>query len=97
LPAQLKKEGKTDEANAIVKSLSKEDWKTYKELRTKDKTKQTKETKKSLLPIYQKAQKLKAEGKTDEADALVKKLTVAPTLFQALCKVLLILMPLHVH
>jgi hypothetical protein len=72
---QLKAEGKIDEAKSIVDSLSEEDWKTYKEIRTADKTKQTLENKKKVTPIYTKVQQLKAEGKIDEAKSIVDSLS----------------------
>jgi len=72
---KLKEEGKMEEAKALVDALSDEDWTTYKELKAKDKRQATINTKREILPIYQKAQKLKAEGKMDEAKALVDSLT----------------------
>jgi hypothetical protein len=72
---QLKTEGKTEEAKALVDSLSDEEWEIYKDIRTTERSKQTLLTKQKILPTYQKAQQLKAEGKVDEANALVDTLS----------------------
>ncbi len=72
---KLKESGKQTEADALVDSLSDEDWEIYKGLKTKDKRTETLKMKKKVLPIFQKAQKLKAEGKQTEADALVESLS----------------------
>jgi hypothetical protein len=72
---KLKEAGKEQEALDLVNSLTDEQYATYKELKTKDKKKATSELKKQILPIYQKAQKLKESGMEQEALDLVNSLS----------------------
>jgi hypothetical protein len=68
---KLKAEGREEEAKELVNSLSETDYAIYKKIKTAEKTKTTLEGKKKILPIYNEAQKLKADGKVEEAKALV--------------------------
>lgn len=68
---ELKAAGKEDEAQAIVDDLSDADYELYKQVRTKAVAAATLQGKKDILPTYLQVQKLKSDGKIDEAQAIV--------------------------
>ncbi len=68
---QLLKEGKDDEAQAVVDALSDEDYKKYQDVRTAAKSAETKKAEVDELPTAQKIQTLIAQGKDDQAQTLV--------------------------
>jgi len=72
---QLKKEKKLGEAQQIVEKLSDYDYEVYKDIKSTDKTKQTQDTKESVLSIYLKVKELKKNGKLSEARKIVESLT----------------------
>ena len=72
---QLQAEGKEDEAQQLVDNLSDEDYEIYKSIRTSEKTKTTNRLKDEIFPIYKRAQELKAEGKLEDAKALIDELS----------------------
>jgi hypothetical protein len=72
---KLKSEGKLDEAKNIVDALSEDEWKIYKQIKSTDTRETTLQTKKDVLPTYRQVQKLKEQGKTDEAKAIVDSLS----------------------
>lgn len=71
----LKLQGKESEAKNIVNELTDEEYEIYKDLLSTDKAKKSAQGRKNVLPIYQKAQKLKEEGKIDKAKELVNSLS----------------------
>jgi hypothetical protein len=74
---ELKTQGKTDEAKKIVDSLSEEDWSLYKKFRDKDKQVAKDELVSKLTPFYKEIQKMKEEGRTEEAKQRIDALTEA--------------------
>ncbi len=68
----LIKQGKTDEAKAIVDNLSDKDYETYKTFKQIEKTKDTTKKMNEMVPTYKKVQDLVKSGKTDEAKAIVE-------------------------
>ncbi len=72
---QLIAEGRAEEAQDIVDTLSDADYEIYKKIKAAEKTKATIQGKKDIIPVYQEVQKLKAEGKIDEATAIVEGLS----------------------
>lgn len=71
----LKEIGDEEGAQRIIDALSDEEWETYKKIRTKYRAEKKAEGVKALIPIVKEAQELKAQGKTEEAQALVDSLT----------------------
>jgi len=69
---ELIKQGKMDEAKAIVDSLSDKDYETYKTFKQIEKTKDTTKKMNEMVPTYKKVQDLVKSGKTDEAKAIVE-------------------------
>jgi len=63
---QMIKEGKKEEATTFVNALSKEQKEVYKKYKTQEKTKETLQGKKDILPFYLEMQELK---KTDAGEA----------------------------
>lgn len=72
---ELKAQGKTEEANALVSGLTDAEYETYKQIKSTEQTKKTNALKDQVYPIFVQAQKLKAEGRVDEANILVQNLT----------------------
>jgi enhancing lycopene biosynthesis protein 2 len=72
---QLKAQGKMDEALTIAQSLSEAEAEVYKSIKSAEKAKQTQELKKKVTPIYNKIQKLKANGQIDEALVIAQSLS----------------------
>lgn len=72
---QLRKEGKIDEAKQILNGLSDEDYEIYKSIKSSEKSSETTEGEIKMLPIYQQVQKLKNEGKVEEARNIINNLT----------------------
>ena len=72
---KLKEADRVDDAQAIVDSLSEEDYALYKGYKTQVTTQKTLEAKKAILPTYQKVQDLKKAGKIPEAQAIVDGMT----------------------
>lgn len=72
---ELKAEGKEAEAQQLIDNLSDEDYEIYKSIRTSEKTKATNRLKDEVFPIFKRAQELKAEGKMEDAQALVDELS----------------------
>lgn len=72
---QLAKEGKQDEAKAIVDGLSDADYEVYKRIKTTDKRNQTAEAERAMLPTTQKILELVGQGKQDEAQKIIENMT----------------------
>lgn len=72
---KLKEEGKMEEAKAIVDALENSEYDTYKTMLTAQKSKTTSQNKMNLVPIFEKVQELKAQGKMDEAGEIIDSLT----------------------
>ena len=72
---QLLKQGKKDEANAIVNSLSETDYALYKKFKERDTRIRHDEMKAKLIPLYNKNKKLLGEGKGLEAKMNISGLT----------------------
>lgn len=68
-------EGKQSEADALVSDLSDTDYEIYKSIKTAEKTKQTLEGQRNMVPLAKKAKELINTGKQEEANALIKDLT----------------------
>lgn len=71
----LKNTGKTEEAEALVDSLSDEDYEIYKEIRSAEKAKTTKSSTEQMYDTVIEAQKLKESGDLEGAQAIVDALT----------------------
>jgi len=71
----LKDSGDTAAAQARVDALSDSDYELYKDIRTAEKSKATKELQIELIPTYEQVQQLKAEGSIQEAQAIVDALS----------------------
>ena len=68
---KLKAEGKIGEAEALYNAeISDEEDFVYQTIKTSEKTKKTNEDKKRIQPIYNRIEKLKSQGKMDEANAI---------------------------
>jgi hypothetical protein len=72
---ELVEAGNEDEARKLVNGLSEEDYAVYKKIRASEKAKETLEGKKALFPTFLEVQKLKTEGKVEEAKAIVNGFT----------------------
>lgn len=72
---KLKEQGKIEDAEAIVKGLTDAEYEEYKTVKANEKRKVTNELKREIMPVYKEVQKLKAQGKEDEALSLVKTLS----------------------
>lgn len=72
---QLKEAGNTEAAQGIVDGLTDAQYEIYKSVKSADTAQKTVQGKKEILPTYQKVQKLVAEGKKDEAQAVVDSLS----------------------
>lgn len=72
---KLKAEGREDEALALANTLTEAEAEVYKSIKSAEKSKQTQALKVKVTPIYNKIQKLKANGQADEALALAQTLT----------------------
>lgn len=71
----LVKEGKTDEASALVDGLSDADYAIYKKIASAAKTKATDAAETAMMPTVAHVQDLVSQGKTDDANAIVDALT----------------------
>jgi len=72
---QLKQEGKKEEALAIAESMSEKDYEVYRKIVKKEKSQKTLEDKKAVLPKYLEIEKLKQEGKKEEAMAIAESMS----------------------
>jgi len=72
---KLVSEGKEEEAQALIDSLSENDYEIYKDILTAEKTKATLQGKEDIRPTYEKVLKLVQEGKEAEAQAILDGLT----------------------
>jgi hypothetical protein len=72
---KLKEAGKTDEAKSLVEKLSDAEYEVYKDIKAAEQTKKTTSEKSRLMPVYIEVQKLKSQGRTEEAQAKVNALT----------------------
>jgi len=72
---QLLLEGRKDDAQKIVDSLTDEQYEAYKSIKSSDKSKQTIEMEAKVFPIYQKVQELLSSGNEQEAKDIVNGLT----------------------
>lgn len=66
----LKAEGKIEEANALWAALSEKDKEIYKGIKSSEKAKATVELERKLVPLYDKLQAMKTEGRVEEANAI---------------------------
>lgn len=64
-------EGKTDEAKQLLNQLSDSDYKMYQNMKTAEKSADTKDTESKVYSTYLHVQELKNAGKVDEATAIV--------------------------
>lgn len=69
--------GQTAEATTITKSMSSEDYSIYSKIKSAGKTQATKDLKTTVRPIYDQVQQLLKDGKTDEANKIVKDMSPA--------------------
>lgn len=67
----LDKAGKSIEAQQLVDTLSDDDYAIYKTIRATDKRRQTTDNETRIYPIYQQVQKLKEQGRIEEAQVIV--------------------------
>lgn len=72
---KLKEEGKIEEAKAIVDGLSDYEYDFYKTMLKSTKAKATNQNKIDFLPMYEQVQKLKEQGRIDEASEIVDSLS----------------------
>lgn len=72
---KLKEEGKIEEAKAIVDGLSDYEYEFYKTMLKSTKAKATNQNKIDFLPTYEQVQKLKEQGRIDEASEIVDSLS----------------------
>jgi len=72
---EMLEQGKDEQAQALVDSLSKKEWQTYQNIKQAERARKTEDLKVEILPKFQKAQQLKEEGKRDEAQKIVDNLT----------------------
>ncbi len=72
---ELVNEGKTDEAQQRIESLTDVEYELYKSLRTADKRKETSKKEAEIYPIVERVDKLLNQGKDEEAMELINSLT----------------------
>jgi len=71
----LLKEGREEEAKAIVSNLSDKDWEIYKKMKASDKRRQTSAQQVDIFPTVNRVQDLLKQGKEEEARKIVNALT----------------------
>jgi len=72
---ELKNTGKIEEAKSILKGFTDEQYELYKSMKSTDKSQATTEAEIQMMPKYKEIQKLKNEGKIDEAKTILNSLS----------------------